>query len=155
MNCDAMSLAEASRNTKVSQFPVPVRPPRTRKRGAENNKKIFIDKMDKVYFSIVKLSDIMEDLEPSDQPSDSDEPSPVRSEPSNEINAPSPEISAPSPESRGELSLEKVQGGRCDELNVKNVLQENVGERDLGLNELSQAKSRGGAELGKDTRRTV
>ena len=69
---DAMSLAEASQNTKVSQFPVPVRPPRTRKRGAENNKNIFIDKMDKVYFSILKLSDIMEDLEPSDQPSDSD-----------------------------------------------------------------------------------
>ena len=70
--------------------------------------------------------------------------------------------------------MEKIQGGRydelqmhkvlyggidcdigCDELNVKKVLQDNVGERDLGLNELSQAKSRGGAELGKDTRRTV
>ena len=65
VNCDAMSLAEASRNTKVSQFPVPVRPPRTRKRGAENNKRIFINKMDKVYFSIVKLSDILEKLEPT------------------------------------------------------------------------------------------
>ena len=102
--------------------------------------------MDKVYFNIVKLSDIMEDLEP---------PSPVGSEPRNEINAPSPETSAPSPESRGGLSLEKVQGGRCDELNVKNMLQDNVGEMALGLNELSQAKIRGGAELGKDARRTI
>ena len=45
--------------------------------------------------------------------------------------------------------MEKVQGRRCDELQVKNVLQENVGERDLGLNELSQAKSRGGLSLEK------
>ena len=129
VNCDAMSLAEASRNTKVSQFPIPVRPPRTRKRGAENNKRIFISKMDKVYFNIVKLSDILEELEPT---------SPVGSESRNEIKAPSTEIGAPSSESKGGLSLEKVQGGRCDEPNMKNMLQDNVGEMALGLNELSQ-----------------
>ena len=49
---------------KVSQFPVPIRSPRVKKRGAELNKLLFIEKMDKVYFSILKMQDIKEDLEP-------------------------------------------------------------------------------------------
>ena len=49
---------------KVSEFPVPPRPPRTGKRGAEQNKLLFIKKMDKVYFSILALKNIREVLEP-------------------------------------------------------------------------------------------
>ena len=40
--------------------------------------------------------------------------------------------------SKGGLSLENVQDGRYDELQVKKVLREDVGKRNGGLNEPSK-----------------
>ena len=51
-------------STKVSQFPIPKRSIKPKKRGAELNKFLFIKKMDKVYFSIEIMQDILEELKP-------------------------------------------------------------------------------------------
>ena len=59
-----VTMRKSEANAKVSEFPVPPRPPRTGKRGAEQNKLLFIQLMDKVYFSILALKNIREVLEP-------------------------------------------------------------------------------------------
>ena len=45
--------------------------------------------------------------------------------------------------------MENVQDGRYDELQVKKVLREDVGERNGGLSDPSQANREGGLSLEK------